>query len=763
MRKNLLSILILSMLVASTLVGCGQASSNEGGAEEPPATPTPSTPTSSTLTMLSITEGSVFVMKAGTDNWIEAQVGMSLEPGDTVKSGDSSSAEITFFDGTTIELQPGTEIEVVSLDISTDTGSTTITLEQTIGTTISRVTKLLDPASRYEVETPTGVAAVRGSVMIVRVFEDSTTWIFNQEGNIWFIVQGVELQILEGQLCVSIFGQLPMLIPWGMPGGGGGGGGGGGSEPIETDLAIDKSDSSDPVNPGTNLIYTLRITNNGPSDSTGAVVLDTLPSGVSFVSATDGGTYDPGSHTVSWVIGTLAKDASTSVNITVKVNESTPPGIITNTATVDANETDNYPANDAATEDTTINTVNEPPLAEDDAAITDEDNPVTVVAPGVLNNDSDPDVGDTLTVTAVNTSGTVGAVTAWDADGSFTYDPNGQFEYLQAGGSTTDSFTYTVSDGNGGTDTATVTVTINGVNDAPTDINLDNSSIAENQPSGTAVGSFSTTDPDTGDTFTYSLVSGEGDDDNASFTIADSQLQTAASFDYETKNSYSIRVRTTDSGTLYYEEAFIITVTNVNDPPVAVDDSATTPQDTPVTIHVLNNDFDVDGDTLTVDSATNGTYGSVTNNGSDVAYTPAPGFNGTDSFTYTISDGNGGTDTATVTVTVTVIETLARINIQIDTGPTASIYIRDNTTGEWAIDEDTGNPVDGTNHVTSAGIYVAGGHDYCVWVGAANVTYYAKNYPTGWSITAAPNGGEAACGYAAAGSNYPVHFSINPN
>jgi uncharacterized repeat protein (TIGR01451 family) len=532
--------------------------------------------------MLSITEGNVFVMKAGTDSWIEAQVGISLEVGDIVKSGNSSSAEITFFDGSTIELQAGTEIEVASLDISADTGSTTITLQQTIGATISRVTKLVDSASRYEIETPAGVAAVRGSVMLVSVIEDGTTWITNKKGNMWAIAQGVELKIPEWRTCIIIPGQPPRLIPLGSSGGRR-------SEPIVTDLAIDKSDSSDPVDPGTNLIYTLQITNNGPSDSTGAVVVDALPSGVNFVAATNGGTYDSGSHTVSWAIGTLAEDASTSVNITVTVNESTTAGIITNTATVDANESDYYRANDTATEDTTID-VNDPPLAEDDAAITDEDNPVTVAASGVLDNDSDPDAGDTLTVTAVDTSGTAGAVTAWDGDGSFTYNPNGQFEYLQVGGSTTDSFTYTVSDGNGGTDTATVTITINGVNDGPTGISLDNSSVAENQPSGTAVGIFSTSDPDTGDTFIYSLVSGGGADDNASFTIADSQLQTVASFDYETKNSYSIRVRTTDSGTLYYEEAFIITVTNANDPPVAVDDSDTTPEDTPVTIDVLNND-----------------------------------------------------------------------------------------------------------------------------------------------------------------------------
>jgi len=375
-----------------------------------------------------------------------------------------------------------------------------------------------------------------------------------------------------------------------------------------------------------------------------------------------------------------------------------------------------------------------------------------------LNNDSDPDVGDTLTVTAVDTSGTVGAVTAWDADGSFTYDPNGQFEYLQAGGSTTDSFTYTVSDGNGGTDTATVTITINGANDVPMGISLSNSSVAENQPSGTTVGDFSTADPDTGDTFTYSLVSDEGDDDNASFNITDSHLQTAASFDYETKNSYSIRVRTTDSGTLYYETAFNITVTNANDPPVAVADNATTLENTPVTIDVLNNDSDVDGDTLTVDSVTQGANGSVINNGGNVTYTPALNFTGIDSFTYTVSDGNGGTATATVTINVTVTETPATINVTIDKGSTASIFIWDDTTDGWAIDEDTGEEVDGTNHVTSNTIAVAAGHNYCVWVGG-NVTYYAKNYPNSWSESTLEGGGTAACGYAVADTTYSVHFS----
>jgi VCBS repeat-containing protein len=261
----------------------------------------------------------------------------------------------------------------------------------------------------------------------------------------------------------------------------------------------------------------------------------------------------------------------------------------------------------------------------------------------------------------VNTNGTTGVVTAWNANGSFIYDPNGQFEYLQAGSSTTDSFTYGVSDGHGGNDNAIVTITVNGV----------------------------------------------------------------------------------------------------NDPPIAVSDSAITKEDTSVIIDVLNNDSDPDvGDILTVDSVTQGTNGWVSNNGSYVTYTPATSFNGTDSFDYTVSDVNGGTDTATVAVNITVTETPAIINVQIDKGPTASIFIWDDTTNGWATDVDTQELVDGTSHWTSDTIAVAAGHFYYVWVEKEGTIYYVKGRPKDWIITSAPVGdAEGVHGYAAADTTYPVHFS----
>ncbi|NIA70460.1 cadherin-like domain-containing protein [Pelagibius litoralis] len=110
---------------------------------------------------------------------------------------------------------------------------------------------------------------------------------------------------------------------------------------------------------------------------------------------------------------------------------------------------------------------NSPPDADDDSGTgftADEDSSFTTA--NVLANDSDPNSGDSLSVAGLDATGTAGLVTD-NGDGTFDYDPNGQFDFLAAGETTTDSFAYEISDGNGGTDTATVTVTVTGVNDAP--------------------------------------------------------------------------------------------------------------------------------------------------------------------------------------------------------------------------------------------------------------------------------------------------------
>jgi CSLREA domain-containing protein len=100
------------------------------------------------------------------------------------------------------------------------------------------------------------------------------------------------------------------------------------------------------------------------------------------------------------------------------------------------------------------------------------------------------------------------------------------------------------------------------LNSAPTNISLSSSSVDENQPFGTMVGTLSTLDPDAGDSHTYAFCGGAND---ASFSLVGNQLKTAAVFDYETKASYSVCIRSTDSGSLSTTRTFVIGVNNVVD------------------------------------------------------------------------------------------------------------------------------------------------------------------------------------------------------
>ena len=127
----------------------------------------------------------------------------------------------------------------------------------------------------------------------------------------------------------------------------------------------------------------------------------------------------------------------------------------------------------------------------------------------------------------------------------------------------TGTVTYTITAANsGGSVTATISLIYN---TAPTGIALSPASVAENAVSGTTVGTLSATDADAGDTFTFALVSGTGSTDNASFTLDGTSLKTVAVFDFETKASYSVRVRVTDAGGLTFERQLTITVTDVNE------------------------------------------------------------------------------------------------------------------------------------------------------------------------------------------------------
>jgi O-glycosyl hydrolase len=175
---------------------------------------------------------------------------------------------------------------------------------------------------------------------------------------------------------------------------------------------------------------------------------------------------------------------------------------------------------------------------------------------------TDPDAGNTFTYTLVSGTGSTGNGSFSIAGGSLLTAASFNFEAQNS---------YSVrirsTDQGGLLFEKAFTITVTNANEAPTDITLANAAVGENQPSGATVGALSTTDPDAGNTFTYTLVSGTGSTGNGSFSIAGGSLLTAASFDYEAQNSYSVRIRSTDQGGLFFEKAFTITVTNVNEAP----------------------------------------------------------------------------------------------------------------------------------------------------------------------------------------------------
>jgi RTX calcium-binding nonapeptide repeat (4 copies)/Putative Ig domain len=132
----------------------------------------------------------------------------------------------------------------------------------------------------------------------------------------------------------------------------------------------------------------------------------------------------------------------------------------------------------------------------------------------------------------------------------------------------------------------------------PPDIQLAGNNVEENKPAGTLVGSLDTVVPGASLTFTYSLVSGPGDTDNGSFTIDGNALRTAASFDFETQSSYSIRVRSTDNNGSSAEEVFtinVLDVTGITQPLSGVPLSANIDEGQALTFDAVETDPDAAG------------------------------------------------------------------------------------------------------------------------------------------------------------------------
>lgn len=384
----------------------------------------------------------------------------------------------------------------------------------------------------------------------------------------------------------------------------------------------------------------------------GSVDLDPVTAGVQTTRNSNGTWSVNASGSVTY---TPALNFNGSASITYVVKDNT--GLISNVATITVNVT---PVNDA-------------PVAVNDTPTTLEDTPITF---NVTNNDTDVDGNvDPATVDLDPTTPGVQA-TLTNASGTWTVDVNGNVTYtptLNFNG--TGTVTYVVKDDSGTlSNVGTISVTVTPVNDAPVAVN-DNPSTLEDTP---ITFSVTANDTDVDGTINTSTVDLDPATPGIQSTLTNASGTWSASasgnvtytptlnFNGTASISYTVN---DNSGATSNVATINVTVTPVNDAPVAVNDNATTLEDTPVTFNVTSNDTDVDGNgtinvgSVDLDPATPGIQATINSHGTwsvnssgNVTYTPSLDFNGTASITYTVNDNSGATsNSATITVNVTPV------------------------------------------------------------------------------------------------------------
>ena len=374
---------------------------------------------------------------------------------------------------------------------------------------------------------------------------------------------------------------------------------------------------------------TITPVNDAPVASNGSLTTqeDTVGSGTLAASDIDG---DALTYSV------VAQPTGGSVTIT---NASTGAYTYTPDANFNGSDSFTFRVNDGTTNSNTatvtitINAINDAPVASNGNLSTSED---TAGSGTLTANDAD---GDGLTY-AIVVSPSNGTLTAFDAStGAYTYTPNANFN-----GS--DSFTFRANDSTTNSNTATISVTVSGVNDAPVASNA-----SETTNEDVALTSTLTASDIDGDGLTYSVVSQPA---NGSVTItntASGDYTYTPDANYNGSDSFTFRVNdgTTNSNTATVS----ITVSAVNDAPVANDGNLSTTEDTPASGTLTASD--VEGNPLTysvVAQPANGTVLITNASTGAYTYTPDANFSGSDPFTFSANDGNANSNTATITVSV---------------------------------------------------------------------------------------------------------------
>ncbi|TWT55219.1 Cadherin domain protein [Rubripirellula amarantea] len=269
---------------------------------------------------------------------------------------------------------------------------------------------------------------------------------------------------------------------------------------------------------------------------------------------------------------------------------------------------------------------------------------------------SDIDSMDTFTYSLLDTASGRFAI---DSSGNITVADSSQLDYE-------DSITHTiivqVTDASGGTYNESFVVTLSDVNEFSVSVPIDSdgsANVVNENASNAIVGvTAHAVDQDgSNNVVTYSL----SNDDGGRFQIDSGTgvVRTIGHLDYENQTSHTIEVQATSSDGSVSYQTFVIDVVNINEAPVALEDSYTLNAGTSLNMGmpgVINNDYDIDGDTLSALIETYPSHGTLTvTSDGRLVYTPYPGYFGTDSFVYRATDGNLQSNPATVLLTIEAV------------------------------------------------------------------------------------------------------------
>jgi len=319
------------------------------------------------------------------------------------------------------------------------------------------------------------------------------------------------------------------------------------------------------------------------------------------------------------------------------------------------------------------------PVAVNDTATTNQNTSITI---NVIANDTDPDVGDELFLYDVDLTGDHGGSISFASLTEVSYTPALNFHG-------TETFTYLVDDGFDHPSQGTVTVTVNGANQPPI-AGGNTGETLENTPVTIQV--LNNDFDFDGDTLFVSAVS-QGDHGTVSIDANNKTVTYTPEANFNGQDLFTYTANDGHGGTA--TASVCVTVDAVNQPPVANDDSFATDEDTPLTVNVVDNDTDTDGDPLTVTGVMQAGHGTVVINAdSTVTYTPDANYNGTDSFQYTADDGQGGTATATVSLVIRSVNDVPVISSG-DLNLSASTI---NETGSVTLNGSFGDPDAGQTH-----------------------------------------------------------------